>query len=58
MVVQINGRVRDTITVPADITEQQMLERALASAKVQAHLDGKEPKKVIAKPPKLLSLVV
>jgi leucyl-tRNA synthetase len=58
MVVQVNGKVRDTITVPADITEEQMLERALASEKVRAYLDGRDPSKVIAKPPKLLSLVV
>ena len=58
MVVQINGKVRDTIEVPVDITEDAMKERALASDKVQAHLEGKAPDKVIAKPPKLLSLVV
>jgi hypothetical protein len=35
-----------------------MLSAALASPKVQAHMNGGEPKKVIARPPKLLSLVV
>ncbi|MFN2525094.1 MAG: leucine--tRNA ligase [Actinomycetota bacterium] len=58
MVVQVNGKVRDTIEVPADITEDEMLQRALASEKIRGHLDGGEPSKVIAKPPKLLSLVV
>ena len=58
MVIQINGKVRDTLTVPADIDEAAMLAAALASAKIQAQLDGKEPSKVIARPPKLLSLVV
>jgi leucyl-tRNA synthetase len=58
MVVQVNGKVRDTIEVAADITEQQMLHTALASDKIQKHLAGAEPKKVISKPPKLLSLVV
>ena len=58
MVVQVNGKVRDTIEVPADITEEDMLARALASEKVQSQLNGGEPRKVIAKPPKLLSLVV
>jgi leucyl-tRNA synthetase len=56
MVVQVNGKVRDTLKVPADISEDEMTTRALASEKVQAHLDG-EPKKVIVKPPKLVSLV-
>jgi leucyl-tRNA synthetase len=56
MVVQVNGKVRDTIKVPADVTEERMTELALASEKVQSHLDG-DPKKVIVKPPKLVSLV-
>jgi leucyl-tRNA synthetase len=58
MVVQVNGKVRDTIAVSTDISEDEMKQRALASDKVQAHLGGKEPAKVIAKPPKLVSLVV
>ena len=56
MVVQVNGKVRDTIKVPVDVTEAQMTELALSSEKVQSFLDG-EPKKVIVKPPKLVSLV-
>ena len=58
MVVQVNGKVRDTIDVPVDITEDDMRRLALESEKVRYHLDGKEPAKVIAKPPKLISLVV
>jgi leucyl-tRNA synthetase len=58
MVVQVNGKVRDTITVPAGIDEAAMLEHALRSEKVQGYLNGGEPRKVIARPPKLLSLVV
>jgi leucyl-tRNA synthetase len=58
MVVQVNGKVRDTISVPPDVTEDEMTQRALASEKVRAHLDGKDPDKIIAKPPKLISFVV
>jgi leucyl-tRNA synthetase len=58
LVVQVNGKVRDTIPVPVDVTEEEMLKRALASKNVQAHLGGKEPSKVISRPPKLISLVV
>jgi leucyl-tRNA synthetase len=58
MVVQVNGKVRDTIDVPASITEEEMLATALASDKIQGYLNGNDPKKVIARPPKLLSLVV
>jgi leucyl-tRNA synthetase len=57
MVVQVDGKVRDTIQVPVDISEAEMLERALASEKVRAHLDGNEPAKVITRPPRLISLV-
>ncbi|MDQ3957982.1 MAG: class I tRNA ligase family protein, partial [Actinomycetota bacterium] len=57
MVVQVNGKVRDTVTVPADVSEERMLELALASEKVAAHLGGREPAKVICKPPKMISLV-
>jgi leucyl-tRNA synthetase len=57
MVVQVDGKVRDTIQVPVDISEADMLERALASEKVRAHLDGNEPAKVITRPPRLISLV-
>ena len=58
MVVQVNGKVRDTIDVPVDITEDDMKDRALASEKVQGYLGGRAPAKIIAKPPKLISLVV
>jgi leucyl-tRNA synthetase len=57
MVVQVDGKVRDTVTVPADIGEADMRSRALESPKVQAHLGDREPSKVIVKPPKLVSLV-
>ena len=58
MIVQINGKVRDTIAVSADISEDEMRELALASEKVKGHLNGGEPDKVIVRPPKLVNLVV
>jgi leucyl-tRNA synthetase len=58
MVVQVNGKVRDKLDVPADIDETDAERRALASTKVQAHLDGATPAKVIVRPPKLVNLVV
>lgn len=56
--VQINGKVRDRITVPADADEETIKSAALASAIVQKYLDGKEPKKVIVAKGRLVSLVV
>jgi leucyl-tRNA synthetase len=58
MVIQVNGKVRDRMVVDAGITKEQMLERAVASAKVQEHLGGHEPRRVITVPPKLINLVV
>jgi len=58
MVVQVKGKVRDRIEVAVDISEEDAIALALASEKVVAQLDGAEPKKVIARPPKLVNIVV
>ncbi len=58
MVVQVNGKVRDRIEVDAEIDETDAIELALASQRVQVYLDGGEPKKVIARPPNLVNVVV
>jgi len=58
MVVQVNGKVRDKMTVPADITREAMERLALESPRVQAHLQGKTPRKVIVVPGKLVNVVV
>ena len=57
MVVQIQGKVRGKLEVPADITEEAALEAALADEAVQRSLAGREVVKVIARLPKMLSLV-
>jgi leucyl-tRNA synthetase len=56
--VQINGKVRDRVTVPADATEDEIKSAALACEGVQKFLEGKEPRKVIVVKGKLVSLVV
>ncbi|WP_419925484.1 leucine--tRNA ligase [Candidatus Poriferisocius sp.] len=58
MVVQVNGKVRDRIEVAADIADAEAEALALASERVQAYLDGGEPRRVIARPPKLVNVVV
>ncbi len=57
IVVQVNGKVRDTLQLPADVTEAQVREHALASAKVAAALDGREVRKLIYVPGKLANVV-
>jgi leucyl-tRNA synthetase len=58
MVVQVNGKLRDRIVVPADISREAMERLALESPRVQAHLQGKSPRKVIVVPGKLVNIVV
>ena len=58
MVVQVNGKVRDRVEVAADITAEQAEAVALALPKVQAILDGAAPRRVIARPPNLVNVVV
>jgi leucyl-tRNA synthetase len=57
MVVQVNGKVRDRIEVASGIDAATAESIALSSEKVQAHLNGKPPRKVICKPPNLVNLV-
>ncbi len=56
--VQINGKVRDRITVPAESSEEEIKAAALASETVRKYLDGREPKKVIVAKGRLVSLVL
>ncbi|NJC94756.1 MAG: leucine--tRNA ligase [Anaerolineales bacterium] len=56
--VQINGKVRDRITVPAEAGEEEIKAAALASETVRKYLDGKEPKKVIVAHKRLVSIVI
>jgi leucyl-tRNA synthetase len=57
MVVQVNGKVRDRIEVPAGIDAADAEARALASENVQLHLGNKPPRKIICKPPGLVNFV-
>jgi leucyl-tRNA synthetase len=58
LVVQVNGKLRDRIEAEADAPEEELLELARASEKVQQHLDGKEVVKEVVVPGKLVNLVV
>jgi leucyl-tRNA synthetase len=58
IVVQVNGKVRSRLSVPADAAEDSVRERALADDKVRASLDGKQVVKAIVVPGKLVNLVV
>ena len=56
-VVQVQGKVRDRLEVPADISEEDLREAALASEAVQRILDGRGIRTVIVRAPKLVNIV-
>ena len=58
VVLQVNGKLRDRLQVPASIGEEELVALARASDRVQAHLNGGEPKKTIVVPGKLVNFVV
>ncbi len=57
LVVQVNGRLRDRIAAPADVSEQCAKEMALSSERVMAHTDGKTIRRVIYVPGRLVNIV-
>lgn len=56
--VQVNGKLRDTVEIAANASEEDIKAAALASAKVQANMEGKQVRKVIVVPSKLVNIVV
>jgi leucyl-tRNA synthetase len=55
--VQVNGKLRDTLTVAKDIDKDALQALALASDKIIRTLDGAIPKKVIVVPGRLVNIV-
>jgi leucyl-tRNA synthetase len=58
MAIQVNGKVRDHITVPADADEETLKQKARDREKIQKYLNGDDPKKTIVVPDKLINIVV
>jgi leucyl-tRNA synthetase len=58
LVIQVNGKVRDTLRVVADISEEEAKKVALDSEKIKAHIAGREIIKIIYIKNKLISIVV
>ena len=56
--VQINGKLRDRITLPADASDEDIKAAALASEVIQKHLEGKQPRKVIVAQKRLVNVVI
>jgi leucyl-tRNA synthetase len=58
LVIQVNGKVRDTVEVEANITEERAKELALQNERIRSFLGSKEPKKLIYVPKKLVNIVL
>ncbi len=58
MVIQVNGKVRDRVTVAADISEEEAVRLALASEQVQKYMEGKTPTKTTYVKGRLVSIAV
>jgi leucyl-tRNA synthetase len=56
--VQVNGKLRARLTAPAGLSDDELIERALADKAVKAHTDGKTVRKVMVAKGPLVSIVV
>ena len=58
LVVQVNGKLRDRVMISPAATAEEVEAAALASPKVTSQLAGREPTRVIARPPHLVNVVI
>jgi leucyl-tRNA synthetase len=58
MVIQVNGKLRDKVTVPVSITEAEARELALNQEKIKAYIDEKKVSRIIYIPQKLVNIVI
>ncbi len=57
-VIQVNGKLRDTISVSIDSPKDELEKLGLSSEKAKKFIDGKEIVKIIVVPNKLINIVV
>ena len=58
LAVQVKGKIKDRIVVAADADEEEIKQKALASEKVQAAMEGKEVRKIIVIKSRLVNIIV
>jgi leucyl-tRNA synthetase len=58
LVIQVNGRVRDRVEVASSLSDDELVEAAKSSARVQSFLDGKQIRQTVVVPGKLVNLVI
>jgi leucyl-tRNA synthetase len=57
IVIQVDGKLRSRVTLPKDSTDQQVREAALENGRVKSLIEGREIKKVIVVPKRLVNIV-
>ena len=57
LVVQVNGKVRDRLEIPAGTSKEETEQSAMAAPKIQPYLEGKHIQKVIIVPDRLVNIV-
>ncbi len=58
IVVQINGKLRSRITAPADATDKELEDLSLKDSRIRDFIEGKQVRKIIVVPKKLINIVV
>ncbi len=58
VVIQVNGKVRDRLTIPADMDEAALRETAVSQPNVQRHVNGRAIRQVIVVPNRLVNIVL
>ncbi len=58
VVVQVNGKLRSSISVPVDMDQEELKSLCLEEDKVKKHIEGKKVVKIIVVPGKLVNIVV
>jgi leucyl-tRNA synthetase len=58
LIIQVNGKLRDKVIVPASISEAEAKELALSQERVKAYIDGKKLARIIYVPRRVVNIVV
>ena len=58
MVVQVNGKLREQLVVDRNLEQDELINEALRSEKIQKYISGKEMIKKIVVPNKLINFVI
>ena len=58
LAIQVNGKLRETLEVPADIAEEELKQLVLENPRIQKYIGGKEIRKMIVVPKRLVNVVV